>query len=90
MRSLIHLGCSASNRFNDSAGPLGTFSSTAVVSSSAPNSLYVTPSAAVWILTGVLNFVGWYSAIVSTHVSCVFPFVCSNIFHSLSSCVSLA
>ena len=83
VRQLIHLGCLANNCLNDSAGLIGTFSSTVIVLSSAPSSLYVVPPAVVWIWTGTLYFVGWYSAIVSTHVSCVFPFVRSNIFHSL-------
>ena len=39
VKSPIHLDCLASNRSNDSAGPLGTFSSTAVVSSSAPGDI---------------------------------------------------
>ena len=90
MRLLIHLGCSASNCSNNSTGLIGTFSSKAVVLSSAPSSLYVVPPAVVWIWTGILYFVGCYSAIVSTHVSCVFPFVRYNIFHLLSSLVSLA
>ena len=58
VRSLIHLGCSASNRSNNSGGPIGTFSSTAIVSSSAPNSLYVAPPAVDRIWTGMLCFVG--------------------------------
>ena len=73
MRSLIHGGWSTVSCSNDSAGPSGNLSS---ILSSDPSSLYIVPLAAVWIRTGTLCFVGWYSLIVSIHFSYVPLFVC--------------
>ena len=84
MRSLIHAGYSDNSCSNDSAGPVGNSLFILSISSSAPSSLYIFPPADVWIQTGVLYFVGWYSSVVSIHVNCVPLFVRSNIFHSIS------
>ena len=43
--------------------------------SSDSSSLYIVHFAAVLIQTGTLCFFGWYSLIVSIHVSCVPLFV---------------
>ena len=85
IRLLINAGCSANSCSNDSAGPIGMSLFIVFVSSSAPSSLYIFPPAVVWIRTGVLYFVGWYSLVVSIHINYVPLFVRSYIFHSVSS-----